>query len=338
VWTELEQLVELARKSQGRITPEEISRLDVLYRRTAVHLAQASTRTHDMALIQYLNGLTAAAHSVIYLPPRQPALRGAVQFALQGFGQTIARTWRYHVVAALLLFGGALVAYFAAQHDLGAAYALSMPGDTRRPGSTREQLEEVLRSGRDTAGGGKFMFMSYLFAHNLKVGVLAMALGVLAAVPTVLLLVLNGMILGSFVATHHQAGIDLELWAWILPHGVTEIGAIILCGGIGLMLGQAVVNPGLLERRESLRRAGVEAGLMCVGIAGMLSLAAIIESYLRQSYLSTFDRLAFAAGTAVFWTVYIAHGWFRNYASASTEPIKADSVAAAPHTDSPAVG
>jgi uncharacterized membrane protein SpoIIM required for sporulation len=312
VWSELEQLVALARKSHGRITPEEIARLDLLYRRTAVHLAQATTRTDDAALIHYLNGLTAAAHSVIYLPPKQSMFKGAARFAAWGFAEAIARTWRYHAVAALLLIGGALVAYFAAQHDLAAAYALAMPGDPRLPGSTREQLEEVLRSGRTTDGGGKFAFMSFLFAHNLEVGVLAMALGVLGAVPTVVLLIFNGMILGSFVATHHQAGIDLELWAWILPHGITEIGAIILCGGIGLMLGQAVVNPGLLERQESLRRAGLEAGRMCLGVAGMLVLAAIAESYVRQSHMSSVTRLVFAANTAVFWAVYIGRGFLRS--------------------------
>jgi uncharacterized membrane protein SpoIIM required for sporulation len=330
VWSELEQLVDLARKSDGRITPEQICRLDVLYRRTAVHLAQATTRTNDTALIQYLNGLTAAAHSVIYLPPKQPMLSGAARFATQGFARTVARTWHYHVVSTTLLFGGALVAYFASRHDLAAAYALLPAGDIRLPGSTREQLEDVLRSGRDTNDGGKFLFMSFLFANNLKVGMLAMALGVLAAVPTVLLLIYNGMILGSFVATHHQAGIDIELWAWILPHGITEIGAIILAGGIGLMLGHAVINPGLLDRQESLRRAGVEAGRMCLGVAAMLVFAAIIESYLRQSHLTTSSRLAFAAGTAVFWALYFGQGFLSARANVAGGLTTERSAAASP--------
>jgi uncharacterized membrane protein SpoIIM required for sporulation len=312
VWSELEQLVLLTRKSHGQITPEQIARLDVLYRRTAVHLAQAMTRTSDVALIQYLNGLTAAAHSVIYLPPRRSAFAGAARFAASGFAQTVARTWHYHALAAALLFGGALMAYFGSRHDLALAYALSPPGEVRLPGSTREQLEGILRSGRDTESGGKFMFMSFLFAHNLKVGVLAMALGVLAAVPTVLLLVFNGMFLGSFIATHLRAGIDLEMWAWILPHGITEIGAIILCGGVGLLLGHAVINPGLLDRAESLRRAGIEAARMCIGVAAMLVLAAIVESYLRQSNMTTPMRLAFAACTALFWAVYFGQGFFHH--------------------------
>jgi hypothetical protein len=43
----------------------------------------------------------------------------------------------------------------------------------------------------------------------------------------------------------------------------------------------------------------------------MLVFAAIVESYLRQSHVSTAGRLAFAGGTAVFWTLYFAHGFLR---------------------------
>lgn len=310
-WDQLHRLVEKARKSIRRMTYDELSELDVLYRRTTVHLSQVTTRTTDAKLARYLNDLTAAAHSVIYLPPRQPLWKGAVKFAVEGFARAIARTWRYHAVSAALLFGGALLAYFAAMNDPLAAYALQMHGDVRLPGSSAEQLEGVLRSGREQGSGQKFFFASFLFSNNLKVGMLAMGLGVLAAVPTILLLIYNGMILGAFAALHHKAGIYGEFWAWILPHGVTEIGAIILCGGIGLMLGQSVISPGLLSMTESLRRAGNEAARMCLGVAVMLTLAAIIESYLRQSHLSTGARFGFAAGTAVFWTLYILNGFLR---------------------------
>jgi uncharacterized membrane protein SpoIIM required for sporulation len=236
---------------------------------------------------------------------------GSVRFLTEGFARSIARNLRFHVASAGLLLGGALLAYYLSTTDVMAAYALSMPGDPRQPGATREQLEEVLRGGRDDGGGLKFAFASFLFQHNFKVGLVAMALGVLAGVPTILLMIYNGMILGWFVAVHYQAGITWEMWAWILPHGVTEIGAIVLCGGVGLMLGRAVVRPGELSRGDSLRRAGLEAGRTAVGVGLMLVAAAIIESFLRQSHLSTAARLWFAAGSAVFWGLYVAFGVVR---------------------------
>ncbi len=315
-WDELEALVGKARKSIGRMSPEELSRLDVLYRRTTVHLAQVATRTTDTRLIAYLNDLTAAAHSLIYLPPRKSVWQGASRFIIEGFPQLIAGRWRFHAASAVLLIAGAMLGYFASMHDPLAAYALMTPGDIRTPGSTREQLLEVLRHGRDTGGGEKFAFASMLFGHNLNVGIMAMALGALGGVFTTVLILYNGMLLGAFVAIHHRAGIHSELWAWILPHGISELLAIILFGGIGLLLAQAVVSPGLLSRAESLRRAGIEAGQTCLGAGAMLVLAAAAESYLRQSHLSTAARLAFAGGTALFWTLYFLHGFLRQRATA----------------------
>jgi uncharacterized membrane protein SpoIIM required for sporulation len=315
-WDELESLVKKARRSMRRMTVDELSRLDILYRRATVHLSQVATRTTDTKLILYLNGLTAAAHNLIYLPPRQSVWAGAAKFLVEGFPRLVARNWRYHAVSAVLLLGGILLAYFASMHDLLAAYALVPSGDVRLPGSTREQLLEMLRSGREIGGGEKFLFTSFLFSHNLKVGVLAMATGVLAAVPTTVLMIFNGMIVGAFTAIHHRAGIYAEFWAWILPHGVTELGAIILCGGIGLRLGKAVVAPGLSTRMESMRVAGIESAQTCLGVAAMLVFAAAIEGYLRQSHLSTAARLTFAAGTAVFWTAFLFHGFLRQRAAA----------------------
>jgi len=310
-WDELAQLVRRARKSMRRMTPEELGRIDVLYRRTTVHLSQVASRTSDAQLCRYLNDLAASAHSLIYLPPRQPVWKGLVGFVMEGFARAIARTWRFQAMSLVLILGGAVIAYIAVMRDPLAAYAMMPAAETRMPGATPEQLREILRSNREIGGGGKFLFASFLFVNNLKVGVLAMATGILAAVPTVMLLVYNGMLLGTFVAIHNRAGIDSEMWAWILPHGITEIGAVVLFGGIGLMLGHAVVSPGLRSRVESLRQTSAEATRIFFGGLGMLVAAAIIESYLRQSHLSTSARLAFAASTVVFWVLYIAHGVLR---------------------------
>lgn len=310
-WDELEALVTKARKSLRRMSPEELARLDVLYRRTTQHLSQVATRTNDDRLIHYLNGLTAAAHSLIYLPPRTSIWAGCSNFVTEGFARLIARRWKYHATSAALMLAGGLLGYFLSLYDALAAYALMMPCgcDPRTPGATKEQLLEVLRSGRNTDDGGKFLFASFLFSHNLKVGITAMGLGVLAAVPTMILMIYNGMLLGAFAAMHHRAGIDAELWAWILPHGIPEMGAIVLFGGTGLLLGHSVVSPGKLTRAESLKRAGIDAAQTVVGAGAMLFLAAILESYLRQSHLSTAARLFVAAVSAVAWTCFFLHGY-----------------------------
>lgn len=302
------------------MTVEQLSRLDVLYRRTTIHLAQASTRSTDARLIAYLNDLTSSAHSLIYLPPRKSIFAGFVTLVVDGIARSIARNWKCHALSFVLVVGGAVLAYFAAMADPLAAYALWPQEDERQPGSTYDQLLAGLRFGRDQGSGRKFVFASYLFTHNLRVGIMAMASGVLLGAPTALLMLFNGMLLGVFVAIHVRAGLDAEMWAWILPHGVTEIGAIILCGGTGFILGKAVLAPGLQTRTDALRAAGREAGTTAMGAFFMLCFAAIIESFLRQSHLSTPARLWFAFGTAVFWTLFIVYGFIRERAAKRPTP------------------
>lgn len=324
-WNELESLLARARKSVKRLSLDELRRLDVLYRRTTVHLSQVRSRTSDRNLINYLNGLTSTAHSLIYLPPEAGAVRGGFEFLRQGLARTIARNWIWHAISACLLLAGAGFAAIAGSLDVVALYALMPSGDPRGPGASRETLLEILRSGRDEGGGGKFVFAAFLFSHNFKVGLLSMALGILAAVPTVILIIYNGMILGAFATVHHQAGIVSEMWAWILPHGITEIGAIVLCGGIGLQLGWAVVSPGMFSRTESLKTVSGEVARTAVGAAFMLVFAAIVESYLRQSELSTAARLSFAGTTAVFWVAYIAYGFVCERAAVNEQLAEAKS-------------
>jgi uncharacterized membrane protein SpoIIM required for sporulation len=318
-WEELESLVRRARSWFRPLSFAERERLDVLYRRTTVHLARVSTRSTDRSLTNYLNALTASAHSIIYLPPRQSVVDKVGRFFIEGFARSIARHWRPHMISAALVIGGAMLGFFAAAADPILAHALWPAADERQPGSTAEQLLSHLRQGRDQDGGVKFLFASFLFQNNLKVGILAMALGVLASVPTIFLMIYNGMLLGVFAAIHYEAGIKAEMWAWILPHGITELGAIILCGGIGLMLGQAVVRPGMTSRTQSLLQTGREAAKICLGVFVMLVFAALIESYLRQSHLATGARLLFAAGTAVFWALYVAYGFHRERQAGAEE-------------------
>ncbi len=305
-WKELEEL--LARGPRN-LSPDELSRLDVLYRRTTVHLARVSTQSADPHLADYLNRLAAKAHSVIYVSPRRRFLAGTWKFLTNGFPMVVARHAKMHLLSALLFLGAAFFGYVASSNDLETAYALSNPADPRQPGSTTEQLQDFLRLGRDTKHGEHFFFASFLFQNNLKVAIMALATGVLAGVPTVLILVTNGLMLGQFVAVHDRDNLLIEMWAWILPHGIPELSAIVLAGGTGFVLGKALLMPGMMSRTESLKQAGKEAAQMVIGLALMLLLAAIIESYVRQSHLTTAQRLWFAAGNGIFWTMYFGRGF-----------------------------
>ena len=79
-----------------------------------------------------------------------------------------------------------------------------------------------------------------------------------------------------------ERGLALEFWAWVLPHGVTELLAVVLCGAAGLRRrGAALPGPPHAARQPG--RRGREAGVVVLGAVLMLLLAGLIEGIFRQT-------------------------------------------------------
>jgi uncharacterized membrane protein SpoIIM required for sporulation len=142
------------------------------------------------------------------------------------------------------------------------------------------------------------LFGSSLFVHNTRVGLLSFATGMLAGVPTVLLHLYNGILLGAFASIFFRDPWPLAFLAWILPHGIPELTAITLCSAAGLLLGGAVAAPGRRSRGDALREAVNPALLLFTGSIPLFALAALMESFVRESALGTAPRLAVAAALA----------------------------------------
>ena len=73
------------------------------------------------------------------------------------------------------------------------------------------------------ARSGLSTFATYLFTHNSQVSILAFALGFAFGVPTALLLVHNGAMLGAILALFASRGLGPEMGGWLIIHGSTEI-------------------------------------------------------------------------------------------------------------------
>jgi uncharacterized membrane protein SpoIIM required for sporulation len=118
------------------------------------------------------------------------------------------------------------------------------------------------------------------------------------------LLFVNGLMLGAMVALYDSRGLGAEFWAWVLPHGVTELTAICLCGAAGMALGSALVFPGRHTRLRNLALRGREVALLGIGAVVMLLLAGLIEGFFRQLVQDVAVRWGLAAATLVFWIWY----------------------------------
>jgi uncharacterized membrane protein SpoIIM required for sporulation len=138
-------------------------------------------------------------------------------------------------------------------------------------------------------------------------GFLAFALGFAAGVPTAVLLFTNGLVLGAFLALFAGRGLLLPFLGWILPHGVPEIAAILLCGAAGLSLGRALLFPGRLTRRDALGRAGRQACLVAAGCLLLFFGAGLLEGWFRQLVTADEIRLLVAGVNALGLALWL--GW-----------------------------
>ena len=183
-----------------------------------------------------------------------------------------------------------------------------MPADlagSRGPRASTEALRRALH-GEDPGSLGRLgAFATYLFSHNTRIALLAFALGVVVCVPTMLLALYNGAILGAFFAVHQERGLALDVFGWLSIHGVTELAALAMAMAGGLRLGLAVLSPGGRTRADALRHAGGDATKLAVVAALMLVVAGLLEGFGRQLVTATGARIAVGWGVGLLWLAWL---------------------------------
>lgn len=306
-WAELEELVvRVEERGAQTLSAEEVLRLPVLYQAALSSLSVARTLSLDRALLEYLEGLATRAYLVVYGRARRRSgfLR---DFFLHRFARSVFEARRLLALSAALLFLGVACGAVLTTLEPERFYGLISAGEAqgRTPDSPTSTLLEALHGTGSTASLSSFA--AFLFTNNAKVTMLAFAVGFLGGVPTALVLFINGLSLGALSAVYAARGLSLEFWCWILPHGVTEILAILIGGASGLAIGGRVLFPGPGGRRYALAQAGRESGGRVMGAVCMLVLAALLEGFFRQTVQDLGVRAAVAITTALFWSYYF--GW-----------------------------
>jgi uncharacterized membrane protein SpoIIM required for sporulation len=298
-WTELSDLSErVLRRGLTALGEEELERLPRLYRAAVASLAVARRTALDRALVDYLDALAARAYLAIYGTRR--TRRGALFAAFAYVFPQRVRAMKWELLASFGITAlGTLVAFVLIQRDPGWYYAFVDPSLAagRDPTASTESLRRVLYEGH--GGEGLSLFASFLFVHNARIGIFAFAVGFAAGVPSAFLLFQNGLMLGAFAGLYTSRGLGIPLLAWLLPHGIPEVGAVILCGAAGLHLGRAMVLPGTLTVRRSLAEAGRRASLVVMGAVVLFAVAGVFEGVFRQVVTNDGARLALGAFNAL---------------------------------------
>ena len=313
-WERLELLVERAQGARlNALSNDELHELGTLYRRTSADLARAQTRYNTtlagQELVRTLNALVRRAHAQIYSSPASShaAPQSAWNWLFYGFPAAFRRHWRAIAFAALLMYGPAVASYLTVWSN-AADTQLFLDDGVVKTVEERAQKHLVTGWGGNTSYKGVVEspeISGFIMTNNIKVSIMAVALGLTAGIGTSLVLISNGLMVGSLAAVASNNNVDYLFWSVILPHGILELSAICIAGGAGFVLARAIYAPGDLPRRDALKIAGGEAAQLLAGVAAMLVIAGLIEGFITPADISPSFKMGFAALTGLAMTAYL---------------------------------
>ena len=306
-WERLDELVtRLEKKSMRSLSDDDLLALPSLYRTTLSSLSVARDTSLDKALVTYLEQLSTRAYFQIY-GVQTPARRQIARFFARSWPEAVRAIWRETLFCVLLTAGAALVSYFLIRSDPSWFYSMIPEGlaGGRDPSASAEFLRTTLYDGQKD---GLSLFATFLFTHNSQIAIFSFALGFAFAVPTVLLIIYNGLMLGAFVAVFAAKGLGLNVAGWLMIHGTTEIFAICISGAAGIRIGMAVAFPGRLSRMDAVVAAGRTAAIAMAGTVIMLAVAGLLEGVGRQTILDDGLRALIGASVLAGWLVYF-YAW-----------------------------
>ena len=304
-WRKLEHLLaRMEKRAAAALSVDELIALPVLYRAALSSLSVARATSLDQGLVDYLESLTARSYFLVY-GSRVTALERTRRFFAEDWPAAAKALWRETLVCLVLTLVGVALGYGLTTQDPTWYFAF-MPkalAQGRDPWATTAALRETLFSNHK--GHSLSVLAAFLFTHNAGIALLAFALGFVIGLPTALLEIQNGAMLGGFLAVFVSHGLGWEAGGWLFIHGVTEMFAVILAGAAGLRIGMAVAFPGPRSRLAAAAEEGRRAAVLMAGVVVMLFCAGLLEGFARQLIQQTPIRYAVAGASGLLWLVYL---------------------------------
>ena len=302
-WRRLETMLGVIETRGPRRTSQSfLQELSSLYRATTGDLAFAQTHYRGTTLLLFLHQLVARAHNQIYRPQRLSAravshfLRNEIPCAIRSHFQAI--TW-----SAIVFLLGIALGLSAVQFDERAA-SVVLP----------TSVLDSIYSGHMWTGNifsvvPAPVASTFLFTSNISVALLAFAGGLTCGAVTFWILFQNGFMLGVVFKLCVNYGLLGAVLKFIAGHGALEISAIIVSGGAGFVVANALLNPGPYLRRDALSEQGRSAVRMAIACVPALITAGCIEAFISPSHIPLWFKVALGLTLgSVFWLYLLCTG------------------------------
>lgn len=310
-WQRLETLINRAKSSAETLSAADLYELGTLYRSATSDLALAQRDFPSAQVTLYLNQLIGRGHGLIY---REEPLRWQQMrtFFAVTFPQRVRQLLPYTAVAFLIFFIPALVAFVMVAADAERVYTF-LGAD-----ASTEALVRTVESGElwtEIAPSVRSAASATILTNNIGVMFMAFAGSATAGLFTLFIMLINGLSIGGVFGLLQAHNMSAGLAEFVVAHGFIELSVIFLSGGCGLYVGEALIRPGLLSRKDALVLRARVAVSIILGCVPLLIVAGLIEGMISPSGLPWIVKAAVGVGTGVVlygywldWTKWVRRG------------------------------
>ena len=278
-WERLEDLLGLLRGTSLKgLSKMEVREFGELYRRAATDLAIARAETRDPKLINYLNSLVIRAHGKIYRAEGE-GLGVIWKFFSRDFPCAFRDNWKYMALAGGTFVVFAIFGFIATWRDTDFTHFVYLSG-----------IVDNIQSGEQwwlSLNDSNQIGASFIMSNNILVSIRAFAMGALFGVGAFYDIAFFGAHVGSVFGACYKLNppFGFQLATFVIGHGVIELSTVFFCGGAGMMIGYAIIDPGDMTRAQALKKKGIEAAKIVIGCACFLVVAGLIEGFISPSSL-----------------------------------------------------
>jgi uncharacterized membrane protein SpoIIM required for sporulation len=289
-WARLEQLLR-----SGRLSGAESDELVERYQQVATHLSVVRTSAPDPSLVAHLSSLLARAR-IKLVGARVLTWRAFGSFFTERFPAALYRLrWWWIGCLTANVVVTAVMMWWLLDHPTVEQTLL-----------TPEQVDQLVNNDFENyySEFAASHFAAQVWVNNAWVSALCIALGILG-LPVIWLLfqnILNLAAIGSIMIRHDRG--DL-FWGMILPHGLLELTAVFVAGGIGLRLFWSWVEPRGVSRAASIAREGRTAVTVVLGLVVVLAVTGVIEAFVTPSPLPTWARIGIGITAELVFFAYV---------------------------------
>lgn len=266
-WARFEELL----KQRKKRDPDELSEL---FTEVTDDLSYARTFYPNRSVRVYLNDLARTVFQRIY-KNRSFRLRKLFRFWQHDLPLVLYAS-RPELLVSLLVFVLAMcVGALSTEYDeefpaviLGEVYV--------------RMTETNIESGDPMAvykGDDELYSFLRITINNIRVAFLTFISGVISSLGTVVIMIYNGVMVGTFQYFFYKHGLFLTSFLTIWIHGTLEISAIIIAGGAGMAMGRGLLFPGTYDRLTAFRMSAQRGIMILISLVPIFIVAGFLEGF-----------------------------------------------------------